>query len=289
MNQLSVARRAEIVNCLCEGNSIRSTSRLTGASRTTILSLLEEVGEFCRVYQNHKIRGLTSVRIQCDEIWSFVGAKARAISQGAKGDGDIWTWTALDPDSKLMVCWYVGTRRKGAAEKFLLDLYGRLANRVQLTTDGHNAYLHAVDKVFGIDVDFAQLVKMYAHVPSVGRYSPPVCIGAEKIPQWGDPDPDHISTSFVERTNLTMRMQMRRFTRLTNAFSKKVANHAYAVDIHFMHYNFCRPHMTLTKNHPSHYPTTPAMAAGLTDHVWGLEEVIGMMEPKHLIGAPGRL
>jgi IS1 family transposase len=286
MNQLSVERRAAVIRCLVEGNSVRATSRLTGASRTTVLSLLVDLGELCRTYQDHVLRNLPCKRIQCDEIWSFCGAKDKQVKAGAKGEGDVWTWTGMDADSKLMVSWLVGTRRKGAAVRFLKDLHGRLANRVQLTTDGHNAYLDAVDRIFGIDVDFAMLVKVYASVPSSGRYSPPMCVGAEKIPQWGNPDPDHISTSYVERQNLTMRMQMRRFTRLTNAFSKKMENHAYAVDIHFMHYNFCRPHMTLTKQHPQHYPTTPAMAAGVTDHVWSLEEVCAMLDPTRLIGAP---
>jgi IS1 family transposase len=285
MNQLSVDRRAAIVSCLVEGNSVRGTSRLTGASRTTVLSLLVDLGDLCRVYQDHVLRKLSCQRIQCDEIWSFCGAKDKQVKAGAKGEGDVWTWTAMCADSKLMVSWLVGTRRKGMAIRFLQDLHGRLANRVQLTTDGHNAYLDAVDRVFGIDVDFAQLVKVYASVPSAGRYSPPICIGAEKIYQWGEPDPDHVSTSFVERSNLTMRMQIRRFTRLTNAFSRKVENHAYAVDIHFMHYNFCRPHMTLTKAHPLHYPTTPAMAAGIADHVWTLEEVCALMDPSRMLGA----
>ena len=286
MNQLSVERRAQIIRCLVDGNSVRATSRLTGASRTTVLSLLVDLGELCRTYQDHVLRNLSCKRIQCDEIWSFCGAKDKQVKAGAKGEGDVWTWTAMDADSKLMLSWLVGTRRKGAAIRFLKDLHGRLAHRVQLTTDGHTAYLDAVDRIFGIDVDYAMLVKVYASVPSSGRYSPPICVGAEKIPQWGNPDPDHVSTSYVERQNLTMRMQMRRFTRLTNAFSKKLENHAYAVDIHFMHYNFCRPHMTLTKSHPHRYPTTPAMAAGVTDHVWSLEEVCVMLDPTRLIGVP---
>ena len=286
MNQLSVERRAQVIRCLVDGNSVRATSRLTGASRTTVLSLLVDLGELCRTYQDHVLRNLSCKRIQCDEIWSFCGAKDKQVKAGAKGEGDVWTWTAMDADSKLMLSWLVGTRRKGAAIRFLKDLHGRLAHRVQLTTDGHTAYLDAVDRIFGIDVDYAMLVKVYASVPSSGRYSPPICVGAEKIPQWGNPDPDHVSTSYVERQNLTMRMQMRRFTRLTNAFSKKLENHAYAVDIHFMHYNFCRPHMTLTKSHPHRYPTTPAMAAGVTDHVWSLEEVCVMLDPTRLIGVP---
>jgi IS1 family transposase len=200
----------------------------------------------------------------------------------------VYTWTALDADSKLMICWLVGRRDFRAGRMFVADLHSRLANRVQLTTDGHAAYPPAIDAVFGADVDYATLVKIYAGGTSGSgtdsKYSPPVCIGAEKIYQWGDPDLDHVSTSYVERANLTMRMAMRRFTRLTNAFSKKVENHAYAVDIHFMVYNFARPHMTLTKAHPQHYPQTPAMAAGIADHVWSIEEICGLLDPARLVG-----
>ncbi len=279
MNRLSTERRAAVVRCLVEGNSVRATSRLTRSAINTVIKLSVDLGEMCALYQHHALRNLSCKRIQCDEIWSFVGAKAKSVKAGAKGRGDVWTWTAMDADSKLMVSWLVGTRRRGQAVEFLDDLQGRLAGRVQLTTDGHNAYLDAVDQTFGLDVDYAQLVKIYASVPSAGRYSPPVCVGAEKIFQWGDPDPDHVSTSYVERHNLTMRMSMRRFTRLTNGFSKKMENHMAAVEIHMMHYNWCRPHTTLTQAHPRHYPTTPAMAAGLTDHVWTVEEVCAMMEP----------
>jgi IS1 family transposase len=285
MNRLSTERRAAVVRCLVEGNSMRSTCRLTGASFNTVAKLLVEAGEVCAIYQHHVVRNIQARRIQCDEIWSFIGAKEKnlPVDQPRDGRGDSWTWTAMDADSKLIVSWLVGTRRKGAAQEFIGDLHSRLASRVQLTTDGHNAYLYAVDRIFGASVDFAQLVKIYVGANSGGRYSPPVCVGAEKIIQWGDPDPDHISTSFVERQNLTMRMSIRRFTRLTNAFSRKLENHKAAVEIHMMNYNWCRPHGTLTKAHPHRYPTTPAMAAGLSDHVWTLEEVCGLLDPERML------
>lgn len=284
MNKLPVTRRAQILRCLTEGNSMRSTGRLCGVSFNTVAKLLIEAGEMCAIYQHHALRNIPAQRIQCDEIWSFIGAKEKNVPKHERreGRGDSWTWTAMDADTKLMVSWLVGTRRKGAAEEFIGDLHSRLANRVQLTTDGHNAYLYAVDRIFGASVDFAQLIKLYAQVPS-NRYSPPICIGAEKLIQWGNPDPDHISTSFVERQNLQMRMSLRRFTRLTNAFSRKLENHRAAVEIHFMNYNWCRPHGTLTKAHPNRYSTTPAMAAGLADHVWSLEEVCEMLDPCRLL------
>jgi IS1 family transposase len=289
INQLSIERRAQVVRCLVEGNSLRSTARLTGASVNTVMKLLVDVGEVCAVYQDHKIRNISAKRIQCDEVWSFIGQKHRSVPKGERATGrrgDSWTWTAMDADSKLIVSWLVGTRRKGAAQAFLGDLYERLATRVQLTTDGHNAYVQGVDAIFGSDVDYGMLVKLYAAgTPSAGRYSPPVCVGAEKMPQWGNPDPDHISTSYVERANLTMRMSMRRFTRLTNAFSKKLENHIAAVDLHMMYYNFCRPHTTLTQAHPLHYPTTPAMAAGIAYKVWTAEDVCGLIDQDRLIGA----
>jgi IS1 family transposase len=286
MNQLSAERRAAIIRALVEGNSARAAARLTGTSRTTVLSLLAEVGEMCRVYQDHVLRNLPCKRIQCDEIWSFCGAKDKQVKAGAKGVGDVWTWTAIDADTKLMVCWLVGRRGSHAARRFMADLSSRVVGRPQLTTDGHMAYLDAVDRAFGLDVDYGMLVKIYAsQLGERGRYSPPVCIGAEKSIISGDPDPDQISTSFVERTNLTMRMGNRRFTRLTNAFSRKVENHAYSVDIMFMHYNFCRPHTTLTKAHPHRYPTTPAMAAGIASHVWILEEVCGLLDPTLKVGS----
>jgi IS1 family transposase len=287
MNQLSLERRAAIVRCLVDGNSIRATCRITGSSKNTVLKLLVDLGEMCALYQHHKLRKIAAKRVQCDEIWAFCGKKERNIPKGERivdgqRQGDVWTWTAMDADSKLMICWRVGTRRGRAARVFIADLHSRLANRVQLTTDGHNAYMRAVDDVFGWNVDFAQLIKFYSRAPS-NRYSPPICTGIEKILRWGDPDPDHVSTSFVERSNLTMRMNMRRFTRLTNAFSKKMENHAHAVALHFMHYNFCRPHETLTKGHPNRYPTTPAMAAGIGDHVWTVEEICALLNPDRLL------
>jgi IS1 family transposase len=284
MNQLSTERRAAVVRCLVEGNSIRATCRMTGAAKGTALKLLVQLGEVCALYQSHKLRGLRCRRIQVDEIWSFVGAKQKTVKAGAKGAGDVWTWTALDADTKLIVSWLVGPRTAPMAHDFMQDLSRRLAHRVQLTTDGFRAYVDAVDGAFGIDVDYGMLVKVYGeHTHTAGRYSPPECIGAFKCPQTGNPDPDYVSTSYVERQNLTMRMGMRRFTRLTNGFSKKVENHAHAVALHFMHYNFCRPHQTLTESHPRHYPTTPAMAAGLADHVWSVEEVCALLDPARLL------
>lgn len=285
MNQLSVERRAAIVRALVEGNSIRATARLTGTSKNTVLKLLVDLGELCSVYQDHKLRDITAKRVQCDEIWSFAGAKQRRVEAGAKGAGDVWTWTAMDAGSKLMICWLVGPRDPRSARTFIADLHGRLATRVQITTDGLAAYSPAIEGAFGWNgTDFAQLVKVYESVSGVpGRYSPPVCVGAEKVWVMGVPDPDHVSTSYVERQNLTMRMGMRRFTRLSNAFSKKVENHAHAVALHFMHHNFCRAHTTLTKAHPHRYPTTPAMAAGLTDHVWSVEEVCALLDPSRVL------
>lgn len=286
MNKLDAARRAQIVRALVEGNSIRATCRLTGAAKATVLKLLVDLGEFCSVYQDHVLRNLPSTRVEADEIWAFVGAKAKNASR--EGDGDIWTFTALCADTKLMISWLVGGRSVENATTFMQDVAGRLKERVQLTTDGHHMYLTAVRKAFGFArVDFAQLIKSYGQPEgqdAARRYSPPVCTGAEKVRVIGRPDKDLVSTSFVERANLTMRMQMRRFTRLTNAFSKKAENHAHAVSLHFMHYNFCRPHATLTKAHPNRYPTTPAMAAGVTDHVWKVEEILALMESDVTIG-----
>jgi IS1 family transposase len=290
MTQLSLERRAAIVRCLVDGNSIRATCRITGASKNTVVKLLVDLGDMCSIYQNHVLRNLPAKRVQCDEIWSFVGARQKRVNAGARGDGDVYTWTAMDADSKLMICWLVGRRSPQAAREFVADLSERLANRVQITTDGYGPYVNAVDRAFGwAGADFAQLVKIYAtagHESNVTarRYSPGICIGAEKTWVMGDPDMDHVSTSYVERQNLTMRMGMRRFTRLTNAFSKKVENHAHAVALHFMHYNFCRPHQSLTQAHPRRYPTTPAMAAGVADRVWTVEEVCALLDPARLVG-----
>lgn len=274
MNRLPLQKRAQILGLLVEGNSLRATSRLADVSINTVTKLLVDLGTASLKYQADKLRGLPCKRIQVDEIWAFCYAKrmnvatAKAAPEGA---GDIWTWTAICADTKLVPSWYVGERSAEAATEFAVDLAGRMKDRIQLTSDGFINYRKAVEAAFGIDVDYGQLVKQYGSVnPGPGRYSPPTCIGATKERMVGRPDPKHISTSFVERQNLTMRMSMRRFTRLTNAFSKKVENHAHAVALHFMWYNFGRIHKTLR--------ITPAMAAGVSDHVWSLEEVCGLLE-----------
>ncbi len=285
MNKLDTARRAAIIRCLCEGNSIRATARMTGAAKATVLKLLVEVGEFCSTWQDYRLRNLQSVRVEADEIWAFVGAKQRRARRS--GDGDIWTFTALDADSKLMITWLVGPRVVENATAFLCDLRSRLRQKIQLTTDGHTMCETAVRAAFRWDeVDWAMLVKEYGTVEGVDaarRYSPPTCTGATKIRKIGRPDMDLVSTSYVERANLSIRMQQRRFTRLTNAFSKKAENHAHAVSLYFMYYNFCRPHQTLTKNHPNHYQTTPAMATGLTDRVWQVEDLLALMDPTRAV------
>jgi len=278
MNVLSQPKQAAILKALTEGSSIRSTARMVGVSKTTVLRLLVQVGELCAIYQDHKLRDLPCRRIEVDEIWAFVGAKQRNAKR--RGDGDVWTFTALDSDSKLMVSWFVGERTPENAHNLMHDLAKRLTQRAQITTDGHSMYPPAVEAAFGWQgADYSQLVKVYASERGAGqRYSPPVCIGAVKTPVMGRPNPAYISTSFVERQNLTLRMQNRRFTRLTNAFSKKVENHAHAVALHFMVYNFCRSHGTLTKDAKGIH-TTPAMAAGVADHVWAVEELVGLLDP----------
>jgi len=280
MNKLSAERRAAVIRCLVEGNSIRATVRMTGAAKNTVAKLLVDLGEACREYQDRTLRGLASQRVQCDEIWSFVGCKEKNVPEGRRaeeGIGDVWTWTAIDADTKLMICWHVDDRSPEAASDFVADLKERLVNRVQLTTDGLKVYLTAVENAFGSDIDFAQLVKLYGESPeSEKRYSPAVCIAAEKQPIMGRPDSKHISTSYVERQNLTMRMSMRRFTRLTNAFSKKLENHAAAVSLHFMYYNFAHPHQSL-KEQPG-VGRTPAMAAGVADHAWSVEEIVKLLD-----------
>jgi IS1 family transposase len=273
MNKLSTEERTQVVAALVEGNSLRAITRMTGVHRTTVMKLLADLGRVCSIYQDRAFRNLGCKRTECDEIWSFVGAKQKNASEEkkAKGWGDVWTWTALDADTKLIPCWYVGTRDAGAAYHFMHDLAARLSNRVQLTTDGHNAYLTAVADAFGTDIDYAQLIKTYGEGPKTeARYSPTQCMGARKAVITGSPSMKHVSTSYVERANLTIRMGMRRFTRLTNAFSKKVENHEHAIALHFMHYNFCRVHQSLR--------CTPAMEAGVSDHVWSLEEVIRLLD-----------
>lgn len=272
MNIMPIAKRAQILGLLVEGNSINATCRITGAAKATVLKLLADMGQACADYQNKALVNLPCKRIQCDEIWSFVGAKQKSIAQGAAGYGDTWTWTAICADTKLIASWMVGSRDSEAANAFIADLAPRLANRVQLTTDGHKAYLQAVEAAFGTDVDYAMLVKLYGAPQgreNERRYSPAECCGSFKGTVQGCPDPGHVSTSFVERQNLTMRMSMRRFTRLTNGFSKKIENHAHAIALHFMYYNFGRIHKSLR--------VTPAMQAGISDHVWSLEEIAGLV------------
>lgn len=273
MNKLSTKDRAQIIGMMCEGMAIRAISRLTGASKNTIVKLLRDAGEACLAYQDQAFRDLPCKRVQVDEIWSFVGAKEANVdrNQKIKGWGDCWTWTAIDADTKLVPCWLVGPRNAAAAHHFIRDLAGRMKDRIQLTSDGFGAYRPAVDRNFGTEVDYAQLVKIYGKpdVPET-RYSPPKCVGAERHLVTGEPEYRHVSTSFAERQNLTMRMGMRRFTRLTNAFSKKVENHAHAISIYFMHYNF-------VKQHAAHR-LSPAMAAGVTDKLWSLEDVVRVVD-----------
>lgn len=273
MNKLNTAKRTQIISALVEGNSLRSTARMCDVAFNTVLKLLPEIGRACLDYQDKALHNLSSKRIQCDEIWSFVGAKEKNASEEkkAEGWGDIWTWVAIDPDTKLVPSFMVGGRGAKTAKRFMDDLAARLANRVQLTTDGHRVYLTAVEEAFGSNVDYAMLVKLYGNDgESEKRYSPADCIGCQTVGITGRPNPQHISTSHVERQNLTMRMKMRRFTRLTNAFSKKVENHVCAIALHYMHYNFCRVHQTLR--------VTPAMEAGVTDHIWTLEEMAGLLD-----------
>ncbi|HUG48056.1 MAG TPA: IS1 family transposase [Candidatus Limnocylindria bacterium] len=281
MNRLSTAERARIIRALVEGNSIRSVSRMTGAARNTITSLLVQLGAACADYQDRTLRNLTSTRIECDEIWAFCYAKAKNVPEDKRdtfGYGDVWTWTAIDPDTKLVPSWLVGMRDGADAKAFIADLGSRLANRVQITTDGHAPYVEAIEAEFGRDVDYAMLIKQYGversedASPTARRYSPNVVTGWNTRIVAGNPNADYISTSHVERHNLSMRMGMRRFTRLTNGFSKKVENHAAMVSLHFMHYNFARPHSALGKN------ITPAMAASVTDHVWTCDEIAGLVE-----------
>jgi IS1 family transposase len=282
MNRLSRAERAQIIRALVEGNSIRSTARMTGAARNTITTLLVQLGKACSDYQDRKLRYLTSTRIECDEIWAFVHAKARNVPEDKRdvfGYGDVWTWTAIDPETKLVPPWLVGNRNPEDARLFIADLRSRLMSpRVQITTDGHVPYIAAIEAEFGQDADYAMLIKQYgiddnmAASPTARRYSPNKVTGEEVRVISGNPDPELVSTSYVERQNLTMRMGMRRFTRLTNGFSKKVENHAAMVSLHFMHYNFARPHSALGKQ------TTPAMAAGVADHVWTAEEIAALLD-----------
>ncbi len=277
MNKLSLEKQTQVIRALVEGSSIRATCRMTGAAKGTVTRLLASVGAVCSKYQDEHLRDLPCTTIQCDEIWSFCYAKQKNVpedKQGQYGYGDVWTWTAIDADTKLVPSWLVGLRDAGYAYEFMLDLKSRLANRVQITTDGHRVYLNAVEDAFGSEVDYAMLVKLYGQVvESETRYSPALCIAANPTIIQGNPDPDKISTSFAERQNLTMRMSMRRFTRLTNAFSKKAENLEHAVALHFMYYNFVRPHKALANP----YPRTPAMAAGVTNRIWAIEDIVNLV------------
>lgn len=275
MNRLSTEDRARILHLLCEGMSIRAVTRLTGASKNTVAKLLIDAGKVCMAYHDENVRGVKAKRVQVDEIWSFTYAKQKNVADAKTapdGAGDTWTWTAIDADSKLIVSYFVGGRDGQCAMWFMDDLASRLATRVQLTSDGHRAYLEAVEGAFGADVDYAQLVKIYGASPDSGkgRYSPAECTGIVKSRIEGNPDFDHVSTSYVERSNLTMRMHMRRFTRLTNGFSKKVENHAYAVALHMMYYNFVRIHKTLR--------VTPAMSAGVSDRLWEIADIANLVK-----------
>jgi len=276
MNKLSNEKRAQILSVLCEGMGINAACRITGASKNTVLKLLSEAGKASALYQDSVMRNLNCKRVECDEIWSFVGMKQKNVPeelQGQLGFGDVYTWTAIDSDSKLMPCWHVGTRAAESACEFMHDLASRLANRVQLTTDGHKQYVDAVEGAFGSDIDFAQLIKQYGNAgqnkEDQRRYSPAVCTGIEKHRITGSPNIKDVSTSYVERANLTMRMHIRRFTRLTNAFSKKLENHMHAISLHFMFYNFCKIHKSLR--------VTPAMEAGITDHVWDIIDIVKLI------------
>ena len=277
MNKLPLAKRVQILSMLCEGSSMRSISRVADVSINTVTKLLEDAGETCLALHDEHVRNVRASRVQCDEIWSFCYAKEKNV-QTAKapvdGAGDVWTWTALDADSKMIVSYFVGDRSGQSAIILMDDLRSRLANRVQLTTDGHKAYLEAVEGAFGGDVDYAQLVKLYGDVPEAakGRYSPAECTGIRKLKVEGNPDPKAVSTSYVERQNLTMRMSMRRFTRLTNGFSKKLDNHIAALALYFMHYNFCRVHKSLRMS--------PAMAAGVATRLWSMEDIVAAIDAR---------
>jgi IS1 family transposase len=283
MNKLNTADRVKVIATLVEGNSIASTSRMTGISKRAILKLMVKVGNACADFHNREVRDVPAERVQCDEVWAFCHCKARNVKpelKGIVGVGDVWTWTAIDADTKLMISWLVGARDGGYASEFMNDLSSRLSTRVQLTTDGHGAYPDAVNDAFGPDVDYAQLIKIYGETnPGPGRYSPPSVTGTKRETVCGAPEDRHISTSYVERSNLTIRMGIRRYTRLTNGFSKKLENHVAMTTLFFVHYNYCRIHKTLR--------VTPAMQAGLTDRVWELADLIGLVEAKETAAIAG--
>lgn len=273
MNCLAIDRRIQVIAALVEGNSINATVRMTGVAKHTILKLLKDMGCAAAAYHDAHVRNLRVRRVQADEIWAFVYGKDKnlTLEQVQAGAGSVWTWTALDADTKLIISYALGDRGAETAKAFVQDLASRISNRIQLTTDGHRMYADAVEEAFGADIDYAMLVKIYgaSNDNPESRYSPATCIGCRTGVLAGDPDPKHISTSFVERSNLSMRMGMRRFTRLTNGFSKKLENHGHMVALYFMHYNYCRIHKSLR--------ISPAMEAGLTDHVWDIEELIALL------------
>jgi IS1 family transposase len=274
MNKLSVAKRAQVLSMLCEGSSMQSTSRVCDVAFNSIVKLLEDAGRACEAFHDQTVRRVPSKRVQVDEIWSFVYAKAKNVATAKNAPnyaGDLWTWTALDADSKLIVSYLVGGRDAEFASAFMQDVAGRLANRVQLTSDGHKPYLQAVEDAFGAAIDYAMLIKHYGEpVGALGRYSPGECIGTEQRRVEGRPDPKHVSTSYVERQNLTMRMQMRRFTRLTNAFSKKAENHYHMVCLYTVWYNFVKMHKTLK--------CSPAMASGLSATLWDMTDIVKLID-----------
>ncbi|WP_336987694.1 IS1 family transposase [Altererythrobacter aquiaggeris] len=283
MNKLDTKARATILHMLCEGSSIRSIVRITGVSKNTVSKLLIDAGKVCAAYHETNVRNLQTTRVEVDEIWSFTYAKQKNVKTAKAAPtnaGDTWTWTAIDADSKMIVSYLVGGRDAEYAMWFMDDLRSRLANRVQLTSDGHKSYLEAVEGAFGADVDYAQLIKIYGNAPDSfkGRYSPADCTGIKKRAIEGRPDKSLVSTSYVERANLTMRMHMRRFTRLTNGFSKKIDNHAHAVALHMMYYNFVRIHKTLK--------VSPAMAAGVTDRLWDIADIVMLIEKAEVEAAP---
>lgn len=274
MNVLPIVKRVQILQLLVEGMSLRAITRISGCSINTVTKLLIDAGAACAAYQDQAIRNIEAKRVQCDEIWAFCHSKQKnvaSVHEGILGFGDVWTWIALDADSKLAINWLVGLRTVECAEAFISDLASRLADRIQLTTDGHGVYVNAVEKAFGGLIDYAMLVKIYEGMGGMDerRYSPSRFVSADKRRINGTPDIEHVSTSYVERQNLTLRMQNRRFTRLTNAFSKKIENLEHSVALHFMHYNFARIHKTLR--------VTPAMEAGIADHVWSIEEIAGLI------------
>jgi IS1 family transposase len=275
MNRLSTEKRAQILSMLVEGNSLRATTRMAGCSINTVSKLLVDVGEACAAYEQATLRNLPCKTIQADEIWSFVYKKAKNVTDDDEDKGDVWTWVAIDADSKLAVNWLVGQRNWKDCWQFIQGIKDRVSGRIQLSTDGHSSYRGAVGLVFEGEVDWAIISKQY-RTERLGeaRYSPPVCTGVKKTTRLGNPDQDKVSTSYVERSNLTMRMGMRRFTRLTNGFSKKLENHSAAVALHFLHYNFARPHKTLADP----YPRTPAMAAGVADHMWTMKEIAALLD-----------